>query len=289
MVKNLINIIFLLFCLLQTSGCTMRQLDVVPDDSQVSINFDWSNLYPGESVPTGMYLYFYGSDGSVISKECTGSTFSGYLPKGNYRVLAYNTDAVGVGYRNINSYKDAQVYLLSQTKATFLSQPVHVYGIGLDSLTVTSNEPLNTRLKPANLVRRVDVQVTVTGNKSAVGSCVSTLNGINEAVNIATGKAVDISGLVSFVLSPTSQGYSSEVSLFGKTQNAPSELGVTLNFTGGGSQSLSMDVTNALDGVITTVVPVNVKIDVEVTGTIQGGFHATLKGWSVESKEIIVH
>ncbi|MBP1593190.1 MAG: hypothetical protein H6Q12_208 [Bacteroidetes bacterium] len=273
-----------------SASCVRRDLEVPPTEGQVDISFNWKNLFPGETIPAGMKLCFFRSDGVTVVKECTGTGFSGSLPIGIYKVLAYNTDATGVAYRNTDSYSEAQVYAPSLTKGyNYISQPLHVYGIGLDLLTVSYNQDAVSEMTPVSLIKKATFQLTVTGDKSAVASCNTMLTGIVQAVNISTGQLQNDTGVVSFIPVSTSTGFESSVSFFGKVDSAPNQLETTVNFTSGGSQTIIVDVTSKFTEINTIVVPIEVKVNIEVTGTVQTGFTAILKSWSVEDKNVSVY
>lgn len=291
MKKNLLNKFILLVMLIAffvtESSCTRRKLDSPSDMGAVNITFDWKNLLTGESIPSGMKLYFYNSTGSVIIKDCAGTGFSGALPSGTYQVLAYNADATGVAYRNLDKYADAQVYAPSYTKATYLSQPSHVYGIGLGTLSVLSDEKVSQMMTPAAFVKRATIELVVTGQWSAVASTRLTLDGIAPSVNIADGTLSGGAGSLSFVPDATATGFESVITFFGKEPTAANLLTVVVNFTGGSSQTFSIDLASKLTG----VTPINIAItaNIAITGSVAGGFQATLNDWSVKNRDITVN
>lgn len=290
MKKNLLNKLILLLMLftifVASNGCTRRKLDTPSGLGVVNISFDWKSLLAGESIPSGMKLYFYGSNGTVIIKDCIGAGFHGTLPYGTYQVLAYNTDATGVAYRNLDSYAGAQVYTPSYTKATYISQPSHVYGIGLGSLSVLSDQIINQIMTPVAFVKKAVIKFIITGQRSAVVSTRITLDGIAQTVSIADGTFQSGAGTLSFIPEVTATGFESTVTFFGKEPTTANLLTVDVNFTGGGSQTILVDLTSKLTGVI----PNNIVItaNIEITGSVSGGFQATLNDWSVKNRDITV-
>jgi hypothetical protein len=264
-------------------------LEIPPVNGTVNISFDWKNLLSGESIPSGMKLYFYSGDGNVVMKESDETGFDGILPDGIYHVLAFNSDATEVGYRNLNKYTDAEVYVPVQTKAAvYVSQPLHVYGIGLDCIAVSGVEELNRTVTPNTFVRKATIKVIVTGQKSAIVSCSATLDGIAQGVNIATG-AIDQSGTgtISFVPLSTADGFESIVRFFGRVVSDTNTLKIVFNYQGGGSQVLNVDVSSALKDINTKVVEVAINVNFDVSVTTVGEFTATLKEWSSENRQVI--
>jgi hypothetical protein len=300
----------LLIVLLVNGSCTKRDLEAKPTEGKVSITFNWKNLLSGESVPVGMRLYFYGSDGTTITKDCTGTAgFSGTLPNGTYQVLAYNTDANGVSYEGMDQYATATVVTSIQTKsaantsssasskglpatrsATYLVQPGHVYAVGLGTITVSGlkEQGISLTATPLTLVRRADIKIKLTGQTTAVASCTETIDGITQKVNLTTG-AVDATttGMISYAPSAVTGGYESVVTFFGKAPSAKNILTVVCNFTGGGSQIIPTDITTALNDLSDTVVEIQLNITIDITGTTPGNFQATLKDWRVENRNVV--
>jgi len=254
--------------------------------NNVNISLNWNDLMIGETIPSDIVMLFYNSDGTVIKKACSSTGFSGTLPAGSYQVLAYNTDVTGVAFRNMEKYTEAQVYVISQTKAAYISQPSHVYGIGLSSLTVSPNGSVSQTLKPSAFVKKAFINLNIPDNLSAVSTCSTSLNGIVSAINIATGLVQSEYGTILFTPSITATGFTSTVSFFGQDSASTNQLDVVLNFVGGGNQTLNVDLTPSLTGVI----PVNIDISVsiKITGSVQSGFNATLKDWSVKNRDITV-
>lgn len=275
--------------LLSGSSCTRRDLEIPPVDGMVNISFDWKNLLSGENIPSGMKLYFYSNDGKMIIRESNGTGFRGTLPNGTYHMLTYNNDASDVDYRNLDNYMEAEVYVPVRTKATaYVSQPLHEYNTGVDRIVVSGVEELNQIVAPNAFVRKADIKIIVTGQRSAIASCSATLDGIAVGVNIATG-VVDESGTgtISFVPLATAEGFESVVSFFGRAVSQVNTLNVAFNYQGGGSQMLNVDISSALKNINTEVVEVAVNVNFDVTVKAFGGFTATLNGWSSVNRQVI--
>jgi len=127
-ISKLILLILLGVLTLNTS-CTRRDLELPSGEGTVNITFDWANLYPGEVMPSGMKIYFYGSNGSVITRDCSGSGYSGALPPDTYNVLVYNTGSSNVNYGSLDSYANASLSTPSATKNNYILQPSYAYGV----------------------------------------------------------------------------------------------------------------------------------------------------------------
>ena len=290
--KHLINQLLcpgVVAALILSMSCTRRDLEIPPTEGAVNISFDWQNLYSDEDLPSGMGLYFYRNDGVTETRNCTSGGYTGTLPNGTYQVLAHNTDATGVAYRNMDTYTGAQAYATSETKATYLLQPLHAYGIGLQgTLTITGESEASATITPVSFVRKAVLKIILTGEQSAVASCVATLNGVVETVNISTGELQEETGTIAFTPSSNANGFESAVTFFGRVPGANNELTLIFNFTGGGSQTVTIDITAALENVNTAVIPIEVNANIEISGSVAGEFQATLKDWSYTDKSVTV-
>lgn len=272
-------------------GCTRLDLETYPGEGPVNIAFNWSNLLAGDSVPVAMKLCFYGKD-SVITRDCKDSVYRGMLPNGSYQVIAYNIDAKNVMYNQSDTYMGTEAIAQtrnSDTKAiSYLSQPYHLYGIGLGSITVLGDSVVNETATPLPFVKKIHVKYTVTGEKQAIASCNASLSGIAMSVNIASGKVSGKTGTVLFKPSSTSYGFESMVTFFGIADVSTNNLSTVLDFTGGGNQTLDVNIAAALTEVNDATIPIDVNLDIAVTGNVGAGFGATLTGWTVDTENVIV-
>jgi hypothetical protein len=271
-----------------TTSCTRRDLELPSGEGTVNITFDWANLYPGEVMPSGMKIYFYGSNGSVITRDCSGSSYSGTLPVDTYNVLVYNTGASNVNYNNLDSYANASASALSATKSNYISQPSYAYGVGLPGFKVSPYQTATTTMKPLPFIKKADIKIVFTGNMSAVSSCNCAIDGLADAVKIATGEVQGIASAVSFTPAVIPGGYESAISFFGHTPAASNNISVVLNFTGGGSQTVNVDISSALSKLSPTVIAVDINLTIDVTGSVAAGFSATLKDWTVVNRDVTI-
>lgn len=271
-----------------TTSCTRRDLELPSGEGTVNIVFDWGYLYPGEVMPSGMKIYFYGSNGSVITRDCSGSGYSGTLPADTYNVLVYNAGSSNVNYSSLDNYSNALASVPSVTKSTYLSQPSYAYGVGLPGLAVSSDQTTTATMKPLSFVKKADIKINITGNASAVNSCNCTVDGLADVVKIATGDVQSTTGVVSFVPAAIPGGFESVISFFGRTPASSNNISIVLNFTGGGSQTVNVDISSGLAKLSSTVVAVYINLTIDVTGSVAAGFSATLKDWNVVDRDIIV-
>ncbi len=289
--KHLILLSLIVAFLMSETSCTRRDLEDEPNTGLVTIHFDWKNLWSGETIPSGMELRFYGSDGSIVVKNSDGSGFSGYLPFGSYQVAICNSDASNTVYRNQDHYLTTGVYTTNviNNGTTFLAQPLHSYGIGINSLTV-SEQNADTTVVPAAIAKKTDIKIIITGEKSAVTACSSSLSGIAQGVIISSGASDQTggTGTISFNPTVTSDGFESMLNLFGKTVSETNILRLTLQYTGGGSQIIDIDVSPAMKDINTLTNEVTIYVNLEVTNSASSGITTTLKYWSSENRQATV-
>ena len=287
--KFSIYILPLLLILGITIGsCTRRDLDMPEEGGEVSILFDWSLLAKGDTIPKNMKLYFYAANGTIIEKTATREGFRGMMPKGGYRILTHNPDAGQVDYKKMNSYKEATVFAPGYTKASYIEQPLYSYGAGLDTFTVVISAKNEATIRPVPFVKKATLKLALTGSVSAINTCNCSLNGIVQAVRIAHAEAENTAGTILFSPKPVTGGYESTISFFGKDQPSTNMLGIIFDFKAGGGQTLDVDITSALSTLSTENPWLEIKLNIEITGSAEGVFKATLKDWTVEEKEIVV-
>lgn len=277
--------------LLVAQGCSKRDLDPVPTTGGVKLTFDWSKLVTGESIPSKMRLYFFGSDGSVVTGESDGKEYTGQLPFGTYQVVACNEDGSNVSISGDTKYSDISAYSPTATKAaSYMSQPSYFYGVGLPTITITATSISTSTITPVPLVEKGTILFNITGNVKNVSSISCSLSGLAQSVKIANGELVGTSGLISF--SPTAVAntseYQSAITFWGRAASSTNTLSFQLNFTDGTSQTLSKDISSALTNLSATVA-VNVDVDIDITGNATLGFKGTIKDWTSNTVNIEVN
>ena len=288
-INQFVLLLLLVACTFATS-CTRRDLDLSSsDEGTVNIAFNWGNLFPGDTKPTGMKLYFYGSDGSVIEKDCSADGYSGSLPPGSYQVLVYNAGSTNVNYSGLDNYSNASASVPTVSGASNISQPSFVYGIGLQGFIVSAGQSSSATMKPYCLVKRANFKINLTGNVASVSSCTCSIGGLSNSVNIATGNVQGVSSSLSFTPSAVSSGsYESTVLFFGKTLDTENDVNVVVNFVGGGSQTVTFDISSALAKLDPTTVSIDVNLSINITGSTAFGFNATLTDWEVVYRNLDV-
>lgn len=205
MKKNIYKILkgCLLCALLSMGGsCTERDLEQRIPAGYVEIGLSWE----GGAVPSGSRLWFFPVDGGeVIVRDASGDGFSGTLPPGDYRVIAANLDGQHVGFRNMDRYETAELYVLpDETSADpCLCQPGNLYlcsGEESTLLTVPDRDTVKLTLAPRSRVRQVCLQLNI--DDPNVASCSGLLSGVSSSIYCATGSCTGSPASVGFTASP---------------------------------------------------------------------------------------
>lgn len=244
-------------------GCTRRDFEEEQPAGNVSLNFNWKNLGTNDTLPSGMQLYFYSSDGTILMRESQASGFTGTLPTGIYQVLAYNTDGKNVEQRNLTSYEGAEVYAPVYTRASsYLYQPSHSYGVGLGTLTVVEGESSSATMVPRNFVRQAVIRLEAGEYASQISRCSGTLSGFSTGAYISSGELLAEGSNLYFESEEENTSFVAGVSFFGKNVNEDNILHLDLAMAAGSTQFLTVDITDELKDV--NVVQVDVEVDVTV-------------------------
>ncbi|MBP1613747.1 MAG: hypothetical protein H6Q13_1195 [Bacteroidetes bacterium] len=262
-------------------GCTRRDLEEESSSvGSVTLNFNWMNLETDDELPTGMQLYFYSSDGTILTREATSSGFTGTLPSGTYQVLAYNSDGQNVTQRNLSSYEEAEVYAPVYTRSSsYLYQPSHCYGVGLALFTVVSGDSASATMIPRNFVRRAVIKVEAGSYADQISSCSGIMSGFSPGAYISSGELVGESGTLYFDTEKGSTSFTGEASFFGKDTGEQNALHLDLQMVAGSEQFLNVDITDLLKDVNTVEVDIQIDVTIEVidSETILSGI--TIKPW----------
>lgn len=279
-------------------SCVKRDLYIRPDEGKVFLEFDWQKIASGEVSPDQMSVYLYGEKGNLAPMSSDGHSFSATLPAGKYKVLAINEKIDGVGFSNMTDFEKAYAYALPLAKksgkavddaAQWIGQPGWLYCVSLDDLVIRTNDSIARVVVPKPLVQRILLNIKVTGEFEAVTNASAALTGVAPSARLATGACSD--GYASVTeLNPTrtETGFSANVLVFGVRSNsedgspAPNQVHMNLNYTNGGSQEWTQDISES-DIQNPTEIEINIDVNIEVSPTSEGGFVGTVTRWEITS------
>lgn len=292
-----VNKLLLLFATgLALAACTKEDLTPAPDKVGVTVRLDWGSL----PVAPGMTYGFYPTGGgAAITEEGTGESYTGALPSGSYRILAYNTPE-GVTFTGMDSYATATAEAVPaalSTRAdgiTLIEQPSMLYaGTSSGELVVPRLDPVETSANAAQLTRTLKLTFKL-NDIEGVNSLEGTFNGAYPSVLLGTGEFTASAQAsapltaVTFASEVTANRVSTVVSFFGVKNPEGgvayrSTLHLTLKGNDGWSRQVEVDLTKALTDIyaiggenLAFEIPTSIDIKVEPT---QVAFSAKVESW----------
>ncbi len=273
------------FSLLQ--GCYKRELQIEPGEN-VHVVFDWSGFTDAELLPSSMRIWFYNPDGAPVSYIAPASGYTGTLPEGNYKVLAYNPGATGVDFRNLNEFDLAEIYSLPKAgEDGIIECPQFVYGGSLGLFDVRTAQRNEVILIPHIYIRSILLRVKVSGEELSPQLSVS-IGGVATALNISTGKPVSGgNGTIIGTLVSAGSVYEGHLTLLGNDSRHPNILTLLIVFPDGSQRTIQENITEAMDKLGT--MPENDSLTIELNveaASVNGELTATLTGWKYETPEI---
>ena len=282
-------LVFLLPILL--SGCVKRELDL-PEGKFIHIQFDWSHLNDTPNMPTEMVIRFYSSEGEFLfERTCNTNGFDGYVPDGKYKILIYNPGVKGIGYEDMNSFKNAHITVPTQSEeGEVLETPSNIYGTGIKDMVVSGEETddIKETIKP--YLHSVMVRVRVTGNSEDVAECSATIKGVAEAVNLSTGLAMSGTNSPIFGhLYRFKDTYQGLFRLTGNDEQYPSVISIKVRFKDGTEKTIQHNFSDFMDQIDqhSSDVPLLIELSIDVQ-LIDGIYTATLKDWVYKEGEIVL-
>lgn len=274
------------------SSCVRRELYVKPDEGSVVLDFDWQKLAPGEAAPEQMTVYFYGADGSLTRGLSENGKFSGTLPSGNYKVLVVNEDVSGVGFTDMEDFDRAYAYALPLNKKAqgndmWIREPGWLYSANISELVVNKADSLAWIMVPEPLVKRVILNIRLTGDAPAVTGVSAALTGVAPSIGLVTGKCSDgYASITELDPQPIEGGYSANVLVFGVAATNPdgspadNSVRLNVNFSNGGAQAIEESIGKG--GIVDSInMEINIDLDIEVAATSEEGFSAKVTKWEV--------
>lgn len=281
------SLLFIVLALL--SSCVKRELILEPGE-QVRIIFDWSKIADTTAVPSAMQLWFYGADNVPLSRQASSTGYEGVLPAGNYRVIIYNPDASGVGFRNLDRFETGEVYALPQTGG-MLAPSQQVYGVSIAEFKVSPGKTVDTTVSPLNYERTLVVRVKVEGDDGVISGMKATIEGVAKGANLATAarKPGGNAGMEQ-TLETGDPYYEGTFYLFGLDEQNPANLMLEMDLSDGTERTIRENITEALRHLNqqTVAVPLLVELTIGVT-EVDGVFVATLNNWIYRENEVVIH
>lgn len=277
-----------------SGGCSKHE----PDFSGkmcVRIVFDWSFLKGKQPVPTRMQLRFYDESGSFLFSRCSGAdVYQGRLPVGRYRVLIYNPDMPGVGFRNLDNYREAEIYSLTRQPGSAGSVPAAYsgdnYGTAIENFTVSAVQPTDTTLLPHTYVRAVALQVATGESMQDVVGCAVSVGGLYGAMNLSSGLPVPGTDVTLYgELEPKGNRYEGMLRLMGPGTKGRNVLTLELRFADGTRKTFTKNITSFLEMLADQPGLVEPVIEFDVDVNAIGVWGVTLTDWVGRHEEMEIN
>lgn len=295
-------ILLLLLVFLGLHSCTMRSVDYRTDQGKLIVRPDWG----GYDLPAGTKFYFYNMDGVSAPIEANGSAegYSGMLPSGSYRMVAYNTDAVQVDFKSMDKFETAAVHALPNTRHVAMRegdvrcilQPKKLYSFTLGNIEVKYLVTTEVEVTPQPLTKTIRLHFTLSGDGAASAKKISgELCGVYPTLLLATGEPTSESinscakTTTAFeVILDNNQG-TAILTVFGlhNPENGTTYTNrLTLTITkdnGEPALEAKVDLSEAISdvikdngGTIPVEIPIDLAIEVKLIGT---GLEVNVKPW----------
>lgn len=271
-------------------GCTSKRLDYRIPEGHAQIRLQWE-----EGVaPAGSRFYFYPADGGeVLVRECPAEGFDGMLPAGTYRVIVSNTDALNVGFRNMEQYETAEAYVLPEqvlrAAEAYVGQPKNLsLAAGLDdaaTLVVENRGSLNTSASPRVRTKRVRMFFRI-DDTAPVTECTGTFSGVSPSILCATGASSNHSARVGFTAAPGEGEYDYAVEIFvldlveSDSGTPTHQLDLKLQKSDQTTSEVTIDLTETIRDIVEAGggLALDIPLDISLV-SVEGELHASVKPW----------
>lgn len=298
-------ILLLLLVFLGLHSCTLGSVDYRTDQGKVIVRPDWS----GYDLPVGTRFYFYNMDGVSAPIEADGSAegFSGMLPSGNYKMVAYNTDATQVEFQAMEKFETASVHALPNTRrmetragdVRCILQPQNLYALTIGKIEVKYLNTTEVSVIPQPLTKTIRLQFSLTGDGVGNSKKVSgELCGVYPTLLLATGEPTSESvnscpnTTTAFTVSLNENQGTAEVKVFGLLDpedgtSYTNRLTLSITDKDNKVRNAEVDLSEAISSVIkdnggTIPVEIPINIDVEIK-MVDAVLHVKVTPWKEDT------
>lgn len=276
------------------TACTEGSMDYRGNEGTVTITPIWTSA----NLPAEVKYYFYPASGGSPTQVTTDARqVETILPTGTYRVLAYNTDAVGVTHKNQESHQTAMAELLPQKVSravSYIGQPEKVYSLYLEQIEVPYQSSVSRQVDAMSHCRNLILEFLFDGT-GQVTTLSGSMTGIYNSILLAGGdptyQAVQNSAhtAIDFTTTLSENTGTAGVRVLGlhnpqNGQQYRSLMEITVTLSDGQRKKTTLDLSGTLTQVLETnggklpvEVPVNIQIRVKDIST---ELSASVTGWS---------
>lgn len=265
-------------------ACTKLSLEHREPAGYAYIDMAWD----GVPAPMGSRFWLYPASGGVVELTGTGAGFEGSITPGEYRVIATNLDARNIGFRSMESYDTAELYVAVADDGSGLAHPeramLAVSGAEA-TLQVNDRDTVRLHLDATDRIRYVRLLLNV-DTDVAVTTCTGRMTGISPSILCATGAATAETAEVTFsaTATQTEGSFRADIAVLdlARAGEAPLHL-LTLNLgdDAGGTAAVNVDMSEAIRSLIENAggtLPEEIPLSVTLEA-VDGTLHASVKPW----------
>lgn len=255
-----------------------------PEMGAVRVTTDWSGISEDAAQPTS-YLLRIGETTQAAS--ATENTFKQLLPTGTYSILVQNTPhgiTVGATTATVSPLPDR----------TLEPMPEYLFS-AVQPLNVIKDDTLNVNIKMIQSIRTLNLTLKLqAGDAARIASTTATLTGVANTIDLATGTCNAISAGITVkpqfrlsTVAPTRVGelpaLIATVRLAGVVNTSKQLLALTVTLTGGTTQTIETNLTEALNNFATSIEPITLNATLTLPNDEQteGNFSGTITDWTV--------
>lgn len=298
-------VLLLLLVFLGLHSCTLGSVDYRTDQGKVIVRPDWS----GYDLPAGTRFYFYNMDGVSAPIEAEGSAegYTGLLPSGNYKMVAYNTDAAQVEFQSMEKFETAAVHALPNTRrmatrtadVRCILQPQNLYALTLGKIEVKYLNTTEVSVIPQPLTKTIRLQFSLTGDGVGDSKKISgELCGVYPTLLLATGEPTSESinncptTTTAFNVSLTANQGIADIRVFGlldpeEGSSYTNRLTLSITDKDNKVRNAEVDLSQAISDVIKDnggTIPVEIPINIDVEITMKDAvLHVTVQPWKEDT------
>jgi hypothetical protein len=251
-----------LFTLVATIGCTKVDVKYPDPETESAIV-----ITPSETMPAGTKYHLYDArNGTVtIFNAQPDGSLTARLPFGNYHLVAVNTDARGVEFKEMETFGAAAVYLKvlrsigDSVPRTLVSQPDSVDVFSIDGIVVEKGKTAAYSATPHLLTQTVFLNMDLSKIQAEVTAISGSLNGVYAGVSLFSQNPVTANAATTAVYFDTASDSAAHTAspdtvsfrcfgLLNPTTAGSSytnELQLTLTFAGGSHLNDTINLTEA--------------------------------------------
>ncbi|MBQ4278606.1 MAG: DUF5119 domain-containing protein [Rikenellaceae bacterium] len=248
----------------------------------IRISLDWSKLAEGREKPDSMQLFLYGRASGRCAHFTIGGDTTLLLTCDDYDLLIFNNNSTVFGFRGLDSFKNAEAYILPGERAG-AAQPGYIpcadwlYADAREGIAVAADMAGPVPLTPGALVTEITVQIAVEGLDRA-SALDARLSGAASGLYLhSRTPSPDAPARVRFSTEACEGGYTAHTVTFGCSSGTPLMLQMRATLTDGSQRTSQVDITDISGQAPGGSVQVNVGVNLNP----ELGLTAVIRSWKI--------